>query len=197
MIQSRVGAVLVAALCASGCFVIHKSYLESALPRVERADIVPGPTPAPVQLSLTCLDRTRIDYPPADRLRLEIVTAMAETGLFNGILDTHDDGVAKLDLVLEETADDGAEVGAGVLTMVTLGIWGTANRHPCTWRVTWTAPGKPPLQKKYEYSIHLAFGIYDPPAGFEPLETGEIHGLVRHVILLLLRDLQNEAHISG
>lgn len=193
----RALALLALSLATSGC-LSTKAYVGDKLPRVELAEIHPGPAPVAVRLvfqyqlnGATNIDVTR-------KLRPKVVAAIAETGLFKAIQESESPDLARLEIVMNDTGDIGDAQAKGALTGLTLGLAGSLVTDHYFWDATWCVPGGAPLTKRFEHDLHTTVGNHSGPPGLQevPLDQA-VDQLIQQLVRITLRDLQNEAKVSG
>lgn len=194
---ARAFLLCLSALPAAGCLSQH-AYLDNKLPRVELAEIQPGAAPVPVRLVFEFQLNGAADAGVSKHLRGKVVTAMAETGLFKTIQDADSKDVARLEIVMNDTGDVAGAQMQGALSGLTLGLAGSLVTDHYIWDATWTAPGREPVKKRFEHELHTTVGNHDGPEGLEPIPMDQaVDLLIQQLVRITLRDLQNEAKVSG
>lgn len=158
--------VMIASL--SGCLSM-KSYVDPALPKVVKSDLVPASQPKPVQVLFEFRSKGVANAAATSELRPRIVAVAAESGLFSGVGaagSAPDGGVLKVLIDNVAITDNAAAKGFG--TGLTLGLVGSmvTDGYVCT--MTYSRDGRV-SETTVKHALHSTIGNKAGPEGLTPM----------------------------
>jgi hypothetical protein len=163
-----VGArVVVACLSTTGC-LSAKMYVDPALPKVAKADLVQAPQPQPVQVLFEFRTKGNANARATNQLRPRVVAVAAESGLFSAVApDANGGGVLKIVIDNVAITDNAAAKGFG--TGLTFGLVGSmvTDGYVCT--ASYTRNGSV-TEATARHAIHTTIGNHAGPPGLTPMD---------------------------
>lgn len=162
-------ALAATAALLSGCLTT-KSYVDTALPVVGKADIVAPATPRPVQVAFEFRSKGAVNASATSQIKPRIIAVASESGLFSAVTanasDSADAGLLSVVIDNVPITDNAAAKGFGtgltfgaVGTMVTDGYVATAKyqRNGVTTEAT------------AKHALHTTIGNKAGPEGIPPM----------------------------
>jgi hypothetical protein len=185
-----IAIVLFACFMLSGC-ISAKMYIDPALPKVVKADIVPAAQPRPVQVLFEFRTKGNANARATAEIRPRIVAVAAESGLFSGVSSNADasGNVGVLKVVIDNVAitDNAAAKGFG--TGLTLGLVGSMVTDGYVATATYSHDGKV-TETSVKHAIHTTIGNHKGPEGLTAMEPqAAVHEVMDQITWNTLKQL--------
>ena len=159
-------AVLVC-LAMTGC-LSAKMYVDPALPKVAKGDLIQATQPQPTQVLFEFRTKGNANARVTDQIRPRVIAVAAESGLFSNVsADANGGGILKIVIDNVPITDNAAAKGFG--TGLTFGLAGSivTDGYVCT--ATYTRNGVT-TEATARHAIHTTIGNHAGPPGLAPLD---------------------------
>jgi hypothetical protein len=184
-----VGAPLVGCLSA-------KSYVDPALPAVEKHDLTAAKDRAPVQLLFEFQTKGEPNGAVTKAMTPRVLEVAKASELFSEVSADSVSNGRKLLITINNVADTDSAVGKGIGAGATLGLAGTmvTDRYVCDAQLL--APGKPPVRFSYRHAIHTTIGNKEGPPNLVAYRTQEAaHIVIDQLVWSALRDISKSGSL--
>lgn len=167
-------AVLACAVTLTGCLSMN-SYVDPALPRVTRADIVAPATPHPVQVAVEFRSKGSANAAATAEVQPRVLAVAAESGLFTTVSrEAAGPDAGLLTVVIDNVPAEGENAAAeGFGTGLTFGAVGNMVTDRYVTTMTYSRAGET-TAVNVPHAIHTTVGNHEGPAGLTamtPLEA--------------------------
>lgn len=178
-----VGAPLVGCLSA-------KSYVDSALPAVEKRDLVAAQDRRPVQLLFEFQTKGAPNGAATKAMTPRVFEVVKASDLFSEVSADSVSNGRKLLITIDNVGDTGDAVAKGFGTGATFGLVGTMVTDGYVCNAQLLAPGKPPVKFSYRHAIHTTIGNKEGPpnlVAYQPRQAA--NKVVDQLVWSALRDI--------
>lgn len=151
----------------TGC-LSAKMYVDPALPKVAKADLVQAQQPQPVQVLFEFRTKGNANSRATEQIRPRIVSVAAESGLFSGVTsDANGGGVLKIVIDNVPVTNNAAAKGFG--TGLTMGLVGSmvTDGYICT--ATYSRNGVT-TEATARHALHTTIGNHAGPPGLTAMD---------------------------
>lgn len=176
----------------SGC-ISMKSYVDPALPKAGKGDLVVAPEPKPVQVLFEFRSKGVANAAATSQIRPRVVAVATESGLFKEIASAGEapsGGVLKVMIDNVAITDNAAAKGFG--TGLTFGLVGSmvTDGYVCT--MTYTRDGKA-TETTVKHALHSTIGNKAGPEGLTPMKPADaVNVIMDQLIWNGLKDLSTK-----
>lgn len=176
-------ALLSCAVVLTGCLSMN-SYVDPALQRVTRADIVAPATPRPVQVAIEFRTKGSANAAATAEVAPRVVAVAAESGLFSSVSrDAAGPDAGLLTVVINNVPLEGENAAAeGFGTGLTLGAVGSMVTDVYVSTMTYSRAGQT-TSVDVRHSIHTTVGNHAGPPGLTAMTPQEaVHQAIDQTI---------------
>lgn len=163
----RALAVVFACLAMTGC-LSAKMYVDPALPKVAKVDLVQAAQPQPVQVLFEFRTKGNANARATEQIRPRVVAVAAESGLFSNVASTGNGG-GVLKLVIDNVPITNNAAAKGFGTGLTMGLVGSlvTDGYICT--ATYSRNGVT-TEATARHALHTTIGNHAGPPGLAAMD---------------------------
>jgi hypothetical protein len=163
---------------------------------VGHADLQARRDPQPIHVTVEFQRQGKAHERATGQVQGQVAKILQASKLFSAVEAGNAGDVDRLQIVMNNIGDVGDAVGKGVKTGLTFGAAGSTVSDHYTFTATFTARGKPPVQKVYYHALHSTIGNAEGPKGLTPMKVQEAFDkLLEELMLNLILDLQKEERL--
>lgn len=183
------GLAVVACMMLSGCLSM-KFYVDPALPSVAKTELVAPAKPQPTHVLFEFRTKGSANATATSQLRGQVVSSVAESGLFSSISPAAgDEAAGQLKVVIDNVplTDNVAAKGFG--TGLTFGLAGSQVTDGYTCQVTYTR-GSTTTTTTVKHALHSTIGNHSGPEGLTPMPAQDaLNQIIQQMVWNALKDL--------
>lgn len=197
MIRNAIGVVLamLVATPLAGC-LSAKSYVDPALPAVEKRDLVAAHDRAPVQLLFEFQTKGAPNAAVTKAMTPRVFDVAKASDLFSQVSADSVSNGRKLLITINNVADTGGAAGKAFGTGATFGLVGTMVTDGYLCDAQLLTPGKPPVAFSYRHAIHTTIGNKEGPPNLVAYEMQDAaYKVIDQLVWSALRDMSRSGRL--
>ena len=186
--------ILAATLLGTGC-ISATSYVDSALPKINIANLKPTAVKRPVRLFFEFQTNGSTNFTVTKNLLPHVVSVLERSNLFSHVV-TQGSADRKIFITINNFPITKDAASKGFRVGLTFGLSGTMVTDGYKMDVVYKRVEGPELRKNYNHALHTTIGNADGPPGVVGMPPGDaVKKVMEELILNLLNDLIKEGEI--